>query len=79
MRSVGKRKIREVKTKEKHSTEDAPPFIAKITKLPVEQLQETLFILLGIEILMEKYSPKISLSGYPNEVIIYSVFFASQR
>ena len=79
MRSVGKRKIREVKTKEKHSTEDAPPFIAKITKLPVEQLQETLFILLGIEILMKKYPPTVSLSGYPNLVILHSVFLASQR
>jgi len=77
MQWVGKREIREVKTKEKHDSKDAPLFIAKITKLPLEQLQETLFLLLGIEILMEKYSPKISLSGYPNEVIIYSVFFAS--
>ena len=79
MRSVGKRKIREVKTKEKHDSKDGPLFIAKITKLPLEQLQETLFLLLGIEILMKKYPPTISLSGYPNLAILHSAFLASQR
>ena len=39
----------------------------------LEQLQETLYPsqLLEMEILIEKYPPRASLSGYPNIAIIY--------
>ena len=38
-----------------------------------------LSLLLGIEILMEKYPPTASLSGYPNIALLHSAFLASQR
>ena len=52
-------------------------FVYKLRATPKDSLY--LFLLLGIEILIEKYPPTASLSGYSNVAILYCSFLASPR
>ena len=54
-----------------------PPVKMLLRATPRDSLY--LSLLLEIEILIEKYTPTASLSGYPNVAILYFSFLASQR
>jgi len=74
-------RIASKRTKKKKNTYSMVPccgdLIHPLRAIPRDSLFP--FQLLEIEILIEKYPLRVSLSGYPNIAIIYFRFLASQR